>query len=53
MSEVAEDPKAIFKVHREKTARVLSEELVEPYGGCFLKALSVLEAGIEYALIYT
>ena len=52
MSEVAEDLKAIFKVRREKTARVLAEEFVEIYGGRFPKAVSVFEAGIDDALSY-
>ena len=52
MSEVAEDLKAIFKVRREKTARVLAEEFVELYGGRFPKAVSAFEAGIDDALTY-
>jgi len=52
ISEVAEDLKAIFKVRREKTARALSEEFVELYGGRFPKAVSVFEAGISDALTY-
>ncbi len=52
MSEVAEDLKAIFKVRRQKTARALTEEFVEVYGGCFPKAVSVFEAGIDDALTY-
>ena len=52
MSEVAEDLKAIFKVRREKTARVLTEEFVELYGGRFPKAVSAFEAGIDDALTY-
>jgi hypothetical protein len=41
--------KAVFKVRREKTARVLAEEFVELYGGRFPKAVCVFEAGIEEA----
>ncbi|WP_273888844.1 hypothetical protein [Rubrobacter naiadicus] len=39
MGEVAEDLKAIFKVRRAKTARVLAEEFVELYGKRFPKAV--------------
>ena len=52
MSEVAEDLKAIFKVRREKTARVLAEEFVGLYGKRFPKAITVFEAGIEDTLTY-
>jgi len=52
MSEIAEDLKAIFKVRRQKTARVLAEEFVELYGGRFPKAVAVFEAGISDTLTY-
>src|SRR5215207_6668623 len=52
MSEVAEDLKAVFKVRRQKTAKVLAEEFVELYGGRFPKAVTVFEAGIDDALSY-
>jgi putative transposase len=52
MDEVAEDLSAIFKVRRQKTAKALTEEFVELYGGRFPKAVSVFEAGIEDALTY-
>ncbi len=52
MSEVANDLKAIFKVRREKTARVLAQEFVELYERRFPKAISVFEAGMEEALTY-
>ncbi len=52
MGEVAEDPKAIFEVRREKTARALAEEFVSLHGRRFPKAVSVFEAGIEDALTY-
>jgi transposase-like protein len=52
MEGVAQDLKVIFKVRREKTARALTEEFVEMYGGRFSKAISVFEAGIEDALTY-
>jgi transposase-like protein len=43
--------KAIFKVRREKTARALAEEFVELYRGRFPKAVAVIEAGIDDALL--
>jgi putative transposase len=52
MSEVAEDLKAVFKIRRQKTARALTEEFVELYGGRFPKAVSVFEAGIWDTLTY-
>jgi putative transposase len=52
MGEEAEDLKAIFKVRRQKTARVLAEEFVALYKERFPKAISVFEAGIEHALTY-
>jgi transposase-like protein len=52
MSEVAEDLKAVFKIRRQKTARALTEEFVELYGGRFPKAASVFEAGIWDTLTY-
>jgi putative transposase len=52
MEEVAEDLKAIFKVRRERTARALAEEFVELHGGCFPRAVSVFEAGVDDALTY-
>jgi putative transposase len=52
MSKVAEDLKALFKVRREKTARVLAGEFAEPYGGRSSKAISVFEARISGALAY-
>ena len=52
MAEVAQDLKAIFKVRREKTALVLTEEFVELYEKRFPKAVSVFEAGIADALTY-
>jgi putative transposase len=52
MEGVAQVLKVIFKVRREKTARALTEEFVEMYGGRFPKAISVFKAGIEDALTY-
>jgi putative transposase len=52
MSELAIDLKAIFKVRRQKTARALTEEFHELFGGRFPKAISVFEAGIGDALTY-
>jgi putative transposase len=53
MAEVAQDPKASFKVRREKTAEALAEEeFVSLYEESYPKAVSVFEAGIEDALTY-
>ena len=52
MAGVAEDLKAIFKVRREKTARILAQEFVSLYQKRFPKAVSVFEAGVEHALTY-
>ena len=52
MSEGAEDLKAIFRMRRQKTARVLAEEFIESCGGRFPKSLSVFESDIEDALTY-
>ena len=52
MNEVAEDLKAVFKVRREKTARVLAEEFVELYEKRFPKAVAIFEAGIADTLTY-
>ncbi len=45
-------PKGDLKVRRGKTARALTEEFIEVYGGCFPKAVSVSEAGMDDALTY-
>ena len=50
MEEVAHDLKAIFKVRRKKSARVLAEEFIELYGKRFPRAVAVFEAGIDDAL---
>jgi putative transposase len=50
MGEVAEDLKAVFKVRREKTARALVEEFVEPHSERFPNTVAVFEAGIGDAL---
>ena len=46
---VAADLKALFKVHRQETARTLAEDFAERYRSDFPKAVQTLERGLEEA----
>lgn len=49
---VAADLKAVFKVHRQETARTLAEDFAERYRSDFPKATQTLERGLEEALTF-